>query len=99
MTWVGILPGWYGMEKRPKAGNGEEEKMEIEMENGPKLDRGKNGQKMAQKWKNNGELPQKSMFWPFLPLSSLGPFSISISIFSSPFPAFGRFTCHTLRSF
>ena len=52
---------WHG--KRPKAGNGK--KMEIEMENGPKLDRGKNGKKMAQKWKNNGKLPQKSIFWPF----------------------------------
>ena len=34
---------WHG--KRPKAGNGK--KMEIEMENGPKLDRGK-------KWQKNG---------------------------------------------
>ena len=86
---------WHG--KRPKAGNGK--KMEIEMENGPKLDRGKNGQKMAQKRKINGKLPQKSIFgaifWPFLPLSSLGPFSISISIFLFPFPAFGRFPRHT----
>ena len=85
---------WHG--KRPKAGNGK--KMEIEMENGPKLDRGKNGKKMAQKWKNNGKLHYFSIFWPFflpfLPLSSLGPFSISISIFF-PFPAFGRFPCHT----
>ena len=32
------------MENGPKAGNGK--KVEIEMEKGPKLDRGKNGQKM-----------------------------------------------------
>ena len=37
---------WHG--KRPKAGNGKN--MGIEMENGPKLGRGKNGKKMAQKW-------------------------------------------------
>ena len=59
--------------------------MEIEMENGPKLDRGKNGKKWPKNGKNKGKLPQKAIFWaiflPFLPLSSLGPFSISISIF------------------
>ena len=36
--------------------------MEIEMENGPKLDRGKNGQKMAQKW----ILREFSIIFPFL---------------------------------
>ena len=56
---------------------------------------------MAEKWPKNGFLREFSIifhFWaiflPFLPLSSLGPFSISISIFF-PFRAFGRFPCHT----
>ena len=48
------------------------------MENGPKLDRSKNGQKMGQKWTNNGKLPQKSIFCPFF-----GHFC--------PCPAWGRF--------
>ena len=39
----GILPGWYGMENGQKPEM--EKKMEIKMENGPKLDRGKNGKK------------------------------------------------------
>ena len=52
---------WHG--KRPKAGNGK--KMEIEMENGPKLGRGKNGNKMAQKWKNEGVFHYFSIFGPF----------------------------------
>ena len=71
---------WHG--KRPKAGNGEK-KMETEMENGPKLDRGKNGKKMARKWKIlEGFFHYFSIFGSghffaiFLPLSSLGPFSI-----------------------
>ena len=68
------------------------------MENGPKLDRGKNGKKMAKKWKNNGKLPQKSIFChfclPFLPLSSLGPFSISISIFFFHFRLLA--VCHAI---
>ena len=45
----GILPGLYGMENGQKPEMEKKKKMEIEMENGPKLDRGKNGQKMAQK--------------------------------------------------
>ena len=36
-------------------------KMEIEMENGPKLDRGKNGQK----WKNNGKVMEFSIIFHF----------------------------------
>ena len=44
---IGILPGWHGMENGQKP-EMENKKKEIEMENGPKLDRGKNGKKMAQ---------------------------------------------------
>ena len=55
---IGILPGWHGMENGQKP-EIEKKKKEIEMENGPKLDRGKNGQK----WKNNGKLPQ---IYPFV---------------------------------
>ena len=75
-TWDPAGLAWHG--KRPKAGNGIE--MEIEMENGPKLDRGKNGKKMAQKWKDNGKLPQKSIFGP-------------IFCHFCPCPAWGRFPC------
>ena len=72
-TGIGILPGWYGME------NGQKPEMQIKMENGPKLDRGKDGKKMAQKWKNNGKLPQN----PFFCLCpALGRFP-----FRFPFPA------------
>ena len=35
---IGIMPGWHGMENGQKP---EMEEKEIEMENGPKLDRGK----------------------------------------------------------
>ena len=52
---------WHG--KRPKAGNGK--KMEIEMENGPKLDRGKNGKK----WPKNGFLREFSIIFAIF-----GPF-------------------------
>ena len=77
---------WHG--QRPKAGNGK-----IEMENGPKQKNGKkNGQKIMENSLKNPFLGH--FFAIFLPLSSLGPFSISISIFL-PFPAFGRFPCHT----
>ena len=90
------MPGWYGMENGQKPEMGK--KMEIEKENGPKLERGKNGKKNGPKIENHGKLPQKihslSIFLPFLPLSSLGPFSISMSIVFSPFPAFGHFPCH-----
>ena len=56
------------------------------------------GAKMAKKWPKNGFLREFSIifhFWaiflPFLPLSSLGPFSISTSIFFFPFPALAVF--------
>ena len=49
--------------KRPKAENGG--KTEIEVENGPKLDLGKNGKKRPKKWKNNDKPPQKPIFGPF----------------------------------
>ena len=60
--------------------------MEIEMENGPKLDRGKNDQKMAQKWKimeNSLKNPFFGHFFAIFAAFQLGPFSISISIFFS----------------
>ena len=60
-------------------------KMKIEMEDGPKLDRGKNGKKKAKEWIFEGVFHYFPIFLPcflpFLPLSSLGPSSISISIF------------------
>ena len=79
---------WHG--KRPKAGN--RKTMENAMENGPQLDRGKNGQrngpKMGEKWKT----PSKTQFWaffcpcpagpsfpfgfPFCPISGSWPFSM-----------------------
>ena len=94
MARVAILPGWYGMETGQKPEM--EKKMEIKMENPPKLDRGKNGKKMAKKWIFEGVCH----YFPFLghflghfcPVQ-LGAVSISISIFF-PFPAFGRFPCH-----
>ena len=64
------------------------------MENRPELDRAK----MTQEWRNNGENMENSskihfwaIFWPFVPLSSSGQFSIWFSIFS-PFPAFRPFS-------
>ena len=76
---------WHG--KRPNAGNGKKRKTAFGkrkrlLENGPKLDRGKNGKKMAQKWKTPSKIHFWAIFLPFLPLSSLGPFSKS------------RFPCH-----
>ena len=68
--------------------------MEIEMENGPKLDRGKNGKKMAQKWIFEGVVHYFSIsgpFLPFLPLSSLGRFPFRFP-FIFPFPAFWTFS-------
>ena len=77
-TVLGILSGLHIMENGWKAGNGEE--MENQMENGPELDRGKNGQDLTDKWIFEGIfhffLHFRAMFWPFLPLSSSGPFSI-----------------------
>ena len=59
---VGILPGWYGIENGQKPEmEKKKKKMEIEMENGSKLDGGKNGKK----WPKNGKLHQKSIFGPF----------------------------------
>ena len=64
------------------------------MENGQKPEMEKNGGgKNGQKMDFRGSFPLFSIFWPFLPPSSVGPFSISISIIF-PFPAFGRFPCH-----
>ena len=68
-SWDPAGLAWHG--KRPKAENGK--KMEIEMENGPKLDRGKNGPKNGPKMENNGKLPQKSIFFgPFFAPFQLG---------------------------
>ena len=54
--------------------------MEIEMENGPKLDRSK---KMAKKWPKKWKIMENSLiFCHFLPFFCLGPFSISIPFFS-----------------
>ena len=87
---LGILPGWHGMK------NGQKPEMEKKWKSKWKTAPSWTGTKMAKKWPKNGKLPQKSIFWPFFchfcP-SSLGPFSISISIFF-PFPVFGRFPCH-----
>ena len=44
LSWDHAGLVWHG--KQPKAGNGKK-KMEMEVENGPKMDRGKNGKKMA----------------------------------------------------
>ena len=63
--------GLYGMENGLKAGYGE--KMENQMKDRPKLDRGKNG---PQKWPGNGENMENCrenpflgpFFWPFLPV-------------------------------
>ena len=62
-TWDPAGLVWHG--KRPKAGNGK--KKEIEMENGRKLDRGKNGRKMAQKWRKimENSLNNPAIFGPF----------------------------------
>ena len=72
---------WHG--KRPKARNGK--KMEIEMENRPKLDGGKNGKKMAQKWFFEGVFHYFSIFGPFFchfcPRPAWGGFPFSISHF------------------
>ena len=55
------MPGWH----RIKNGQSRKwEKTDNQMENGPQLDRGKNGSKMARTWKNR-KLPWKSIFWPF----------------------------------
>ena len=58
MPWDHAGLVWHG--KRPKAGNGK--RMEIEMENGPTLDGGKTGKKMAKKWMFEGVLH----YFPFL---------------------------------
>ena len=59
-----ILSGQHRMENGLQAGNGE--KMENEMENRPELDRGKNGPKMAWKWRKHGKLPRIPISGPFL---------------------------------
>ena len=51
--------------KTAKSRKWKKKKMEIEMENGPKLGRGKNGQKMAQKMDFEGVSHYFSIFWPF----------------------------------
>ena len=93
----GILPGLYGMENGQKPEM--EKKLEIGMENGPKLDGAKNGKKMAQKRKHNGKRPQKSIFGPFFCHFFLRPgwgrFPFRFPFFFFPFPPFGCFPCHT----
>ena len=93
----GILPGWYGMENGQKPEM--EKKMEIEMENDPKLERGKNGKKMAKEWIFEGVFHYFSIFGPFLghfcPCPAWGRFPFRFPFFFFPFPAFGRFPCHT----
>ena len=92
----GILRGWYGVE------NGQKPEMEKKWKSKWKTAPSWTGAKMAKKWPKKRIFEENSLknpliwaiFLPFLPLSSLGPFSISISIFF-PFPAFGRFPCHT----
>ena len=73
---------WHG--KRPKAGNGKK-KMEIEM--APSWKGAKMAKKMAKNWIFEGVFHYFPFFGPFFghfcPLSSLGPFSISIFIFFS----------------
>ena len=85
---------WHG--KLPKAGN-EKKKWKSKWKTAPSWT-GAKWQKNAPKRENNGKTPSKihflAIFLSFLPLSSSGPFSILISIFF-PFPAFGRFPCHT----
>ena len=71
-----MMTGWHGME------NGQKPEME------KKKKRNRNGKRpqagQGQKWPKHGPKMEKSFFGhflPFLPVSSLGPFSISISIF------------------
>ena len=95
LSSIGILPGWHGME------NGQ--KPEMEKKNGNrnvKTAPSWTGAKLAKNGNFEGVFRDFSIlepfFLPFLPPSRLGPFSISISIFLFfPFPAFGRFPCHT----
>ena len=88
-----ILPGWYGME------NGQKSEMEKNGDqNAKRPQAGQGGQKwqkikMAQKWKkNNGKLPQKSIFGLFFghfcPFPAWGRFPFRFPSFFFPFPAF-----------
>ena len=81
---VGIMPGWSGMENVQKPETEKNKKWKTKWKTAPSW----NGEKMAK----NGFLREfffhyffhfRAIFSPFLPLSSLGPFSISISIFLS----------------
>ena len=95
LSRIGILPGWHGME------NGQKLEMEKKWKSKWQTAPTWTGAKMAKKWPKNGFLRAFSIIFPFLgqffaifgPVQ-LGPFSIPISIFF-PFPAFGRFPCHT----
>ena len=90
---IEIMPGWHGMQNGQKP---EMKKKEIEMENGPRLDRGK-------KWPKNGFLSEFSIIFSFLGLF----FSIFVPVqlgavfqfdfqlfFSSPCLASGHLPCH-----
>ena len=89
-TGIGIMPGWWWHGKQPKA------EMAKKWTSTWKTAPNKNGKN----WPKNGKIMENPLnknpflghFLPFLPLSSLGPFRISIFIFS--ISGFGRFPCH-----
>ena len=72
--------------------------MEVEMENGPKLDRGKNGKKMDFEGVFH-YFSIISIFGPFFaifaPVQLGAVFHFDFHFFFFPFPAFGHFPGHT----
>ena len=77
---LGSCRAWYGMENGQKPGNGKK--------------KWKSKWKTAPSWTGAKMVHFLGHFLPFLPLSSLGPFSISISICFFAFLAFESFACH-----
>ena len=88
---IGIMLGWYGMENGQKTEMGK--KWKTKWKTAPDGQEQK-WPKMDRKWRKNGKLTRKSIFWPFLgpcPAEPSFPFGVP---FFSPFPALGRFPSH-----
>ena len=77
---IGILPGWHGMENGQKPEM--EKKWKSKWKTAPSWTGAKNGQKMDFGGSSPCSFLKNPFFGPFFAPVQLGPFSISISIFS-----------------